>query len=144
MKKTKAKPAKKTVKVSKPAKVVKKIAKAAKVLTGRVTPMMDLLKKAALVGLGAAVFTKEKAESVVQDLVKKGDLTQDDSKKFFQELLVKGEQSKLDLEKLVDQQAQRLLNKAQLAKKSDVEDLKKQIQTLSRKLETLSQNPGKM
>ena len=67
--------------------------------------MLDMLKKTMFTGLGLVALTKEKIEEHVNDLVKKGKLSEKEGKEFITELLKKsetaGEEIKDQLEKSI-------------------------------------------
>ncbi|MBM7542339.1 phasin family protein [Amphibacillus cookii] len=53
--------------------------------------MMDTFKKGLALGLGLAATSVEHAERVIDDLVKKGEMTKEESKAFFNEYYKKGQ-----------------------------------------------------
>lgn len=55
---------------------------------------MDLIKKGLSFGLGLAVTSKEQAEKFVNDLVKKGELSLEESKDMVNQLIQRGEEEK--------------------------------------------------
>ena len=52
--------------------------------------MQDFLRKGFNLGLGALTATKEKVEEVVNELIKKGEVGQEEGKKLINELIEKG------------------------------------------------------
>lgn len=55
--------------------------------------MNDLLKKGFLLGLGAAVTSKEKVEKYLQELVTKGRVTPQEADELYDSLVKKGEET---------------------------------------------------
>ncbi|MBM7551833.1 phasin family protein [Thalassobacillus pellis] len=54
--------------------------------------MSDLLKKGFYVGLGAALSGKEKAEKMLDELVKRGDVSPSQAREMFKEFAEKGQE----------------------------------------------------
>jgi polyhydroxyalkanoate synthesis regulator phasin len=52
--------------------------------------MIDAIKKTLLAGVGAAVITKEKAEAVLQDLVRQGKVSADDARGLAEKIADQG------------------------------------------------------
>ena len=57
--------------------------------------MFEIFKKSLFAGLGLAVVTKTKLESVLEKLVEEGKMSRDEAEKMGQELLDSGEQTDL-------------------------------------------------
>lgn len=83
----------------------------------------DGLKKIILMGIGAAAMTAEKSQQIVDELVKKGELTVEQGKELNQEL-------KRNVKKSIDEAAASAKEKEAEAEKK-VEGLEKQIEGLS-------------
>ena len=83
----------------------------------------DGLKKLLLMGIGAAAVTAEKSQQIVDELVKKGELTVEQGKELNQEL-------KRNVKKSIDEAAVAAKEKEAEAEKK-VEGLEKQIEGLS-------------
>ncbi|MCW2279163.1 phasin family protein [Heliophilum fasciatum] len=56
--------------------------------------MKDVFRRTLLAGLGAVSLTKERAESIVDELVKKGELSKDEAAKTVSELLDKSKEQR--------------------------------------------------
>ncbi len=97
--------------------------------------MIDLIKKAMFAGVGLISLTKEKIEEVAQDFIDKGKLTEQEGKKFVDELLERSDESKEAIRKQIDERIQIALQKVNIARGSDVEELKVQIKELQEALE---------
>lgn len=92
--------------------------------------MIDLIKKAMFTGIGVASLTKEKIEDVAQEFIDKGKLSETEGKKLVDELMVKSEESKEDVKKQVEELVNSTLANMNIAKASDIEELKAEIQAL--------------
>lgn len=92
--------------------------------------MIELVKKALLTGVGVAALSKEKIEDLAKDFVEKGKLTEQEGKKLVDQLLSSSEEARQDLQKQIEGKVQAVLEKMDLAKKSDLEALKLEIEEL--------------
>lgn len=95
--------------------------------------MKDLIKKTMYMGAGLAHLTKEKAEEISRDLVKKGELSAAETREFINELTRKSEEARKSLEEGVEKIVKGVLAKLDIATKKDLEDLKKRIAELEKK-----------
>jgi polyhydroxyalkanoate synthesis regulator phasin len=94
--------------------------------------MFEVIRKTLLTGLGLAAISKEKAEKIVEPLVKKGHLSDREGKKFLDELIKKSEQARKALEKTVDGIVQKTLSKFDIPTKRDYETLLGRIERLEK------------
>ena len=92
--------------------------------------MIELMKKALLMGLGVASLTKEKIEEMSRDFIEQGKLTQQEGEKLVDDLLAKAEESKQDLKKEIDNRVEEIIKKMNLVRMSDLDEVKLQLQQL--------------
>ena len=92
--------------------------------------MKDMLKKGLALGLGFAVVSKEQIEKVVDDLVKKGELSANESKELMSELVQKGEEQQTEISTKLKEQVQSILAELHLPTQGDLERLEKRIAQL--------------
>lgn len=97
--------------------------------------IMDLLKQVFTLGLGAAVTTKEQIEKTVDSLVKKGEVSKEDSKDLINQWVEKGEQAKQDLDEVVKTRVQQALTSLNLVTKDELNELERRIRLLESKEE---------
>ena len=105
---------------------------------------MSILKNTVLASIGAFQVTKAKAEQIIDDLIKKGDLEESDRKKAVMELLDKAEKSTAKFADKVSKEASKVrtevtnaVSKLNLAKQSDLKALEKKIDNLTKSLAAL-------
>lgn len=91
--------------------------------------MLEYLKKIGLLGIGIAALTREKAEEIVDELVKKGELSSDEGKELVKDLLKKSEDQRKDLAKRIDSEVKKAL-KGIVVPGSDIQKLEKRIEKL--------------
>lgn len=95
--------------------------------------MKDLINKGLAFGLGLAVVSKEQIEKVVDELVKKGEVSATESKELIRELFEKGEAEKKDMNARIHEQLDKLLKELNIPTKADLERLEQRIQDLENK-----------
>jgi polyhydroxyalkanoate synthesis regulator phasin len=59
--------------------------------------MEDILKKLIYQGLGVLSVTRDRAEKLIADLVEKGKMTEEEGRKFYEELASEGKKTADDL-----------------------------------------------
>lgn len=96
--------------------------------------VVDVVRKIALLGVGVASLTREKAEKLTADLVKKGNITQTEGRKLTQDLIKKSVATKKDMEKKIDTELKKAMDSAKFAKDSDMKRLEKKVAQLEKKL----------
>jgi len=100
--------------------------------------MFKLGKKMFLAGLGMLSLTKERANEIAQELIKKGELSQSESKEFIIDLLDRAEKEKEKLLKKIKPDIEKSLEKMDFASKKYVDNLEKKINELGEKIDKLS------
>ena len=96
--------------------------------------MQDYLKRAVSLGLGALLVTREKVEEVVNELVKKGEVGQEEGKKLISKLIEKGEKNKKKVEAQIGGIAKGVAEKLNIPTRKELNELKSEIKQLRKKL----------
>ena len=100
--------------------------------------MLNLSKKMLLAGIGTLSLTKEKANNIADDLIKRGELSKSESKEFVVGLLDKAEKEKDKLLEKIKPDIEKSLEKMNFASKKSVDNLEKKIDELGNKIDQLS------
>lgn len=90
--------------------------------------MVGILKKLYLAGLGALSMTKEKAEEIVDELIKKGEVAAEEKKSFVESLLKVAEEKKAETREFVKKEVRKVLESLDIPTRQELEDLKKQLE----------------
>ncbi|MCK0472856.1 phasin family protein [Halalkalibacter sp. APA_J-10(15)] len=98
--------------------------------------MRDRLKKGLALGIGLAVASKEQIEKTVDELVKKGELSQQESKEYMDELWKKAEETKGELDAKLQEKIKHVLADLNVATKAEVKVLEQRIRELEEKINT--------
>lgn len=96
--------------------------------------MKDLLHKAWLFGVGVFDFTKEKVEGMVQEMVQRGEITQQESPEAVKQLLAKAQDAQQALWEKVKELTTAAVDEINVAKASQVEALEKRVAALEEAL----------
>lgn len=96
--------------------------------------MIDLVKKTLLTGVGVAALTKEKIEEVAKDFIEKGKMSEQEGRTLVDDLVARSEESRVELQKQIESKVASVLERMDLAKKSEVDALKVEIEGLKQAL----------
>lgn len=92
--------------------------------------MIELIKKAALTGIGVASLTSEKIEELSKEMILKGKMSEQEGEKFIKEMLARAEESRQAFKTQTETIVNSALSKVQLAKSDDIEKLQEEIEKL--------------
>ena len=95
--------------------------------------LVDAFRKFMLAGFGA----KEKLTELVDDLIKKGELSESQGAKVVKEWTEKAEKSTAEFEKTLSEIIPKTLEKMNIPNKEDMEKIDNKIQSLMARLEKL-------
>jgi len=105
---------------------------------------MSLLKNTILASIGVFQVTKEKAEKIIDDLIKKGEVDRSQRKKAVMELLQKADKSTAEFRKKVSTEASKVgkevgdfAKRMQPAMQDDLKKLEKKVDGLSAQLKKI-------
>jgi polyhydroxyalkanoate synthesis regulator phasin len=101
---------------------------------GKEEAMEELWRKAKFFGLGVLDFTREKVEAVVADMVKRGELSEQETPQAVAELM---ERAKSEQEVFLDKlkvMVEKVISGTGLARSADLEALEKRVADLEKKL----------
>jgi polyhydroxyalkanoate synthesis regulator phasin len=95
---------------------------------------MDILRKTMLLGLGLISLTKEKAESMVDDLVKRGEVTSEDKFKAVDSLLKEAEKQEEEFTRKMTGSVQKVMGDLGVLTKRDMDEILKTLKSIEEKL----------
>ena len=107
------------------------------------TEMSDMFKKMGLFGIGVISLTQEKIEEFSQEMIKKGELSREEGKKFVKEVLSEREKQMKDLEDKINDRVKETLGKSGVVMKSDVAALEKKIEKLEKTIQAMAKKEPK-
>jgi len=94
--------------------------------------MFDYIRKMTLAGAGLAIITTEKIQEMMDDLVKKGEMTEKEAREAVNEYVEKSKQAKRDLEEKVEQMITGLLNRMNIPTRKEIEEIKERLARLEK------------
>ena len=98
--------------------------------------MIDILRKTILAGVGASVVTVERIESLLDELVERGELSATEAKSAADRLASEGKSEMKDMNKRLSALFDEMLNRAHVATRDDLEALKQRVNALEVKVGT--------
>lgn len=104
--------------------------------------MLQLLRKAALAGLGIVTLKEEKVKDIVNELIEQGELSKEEGSQFIKELRERLEKNRADLEKKVREILKRSLDKMNLPIKEELNRLQAVQKDLLDRIERLERGEG--
>jgi len=82
--------------------------------------MKDFVEKVINIGLGVFALSKEKVEKLVNELAEKGEIGKNEVQEVIAKIMEKGEEQKKELNDYIAKQVENILNKMNLATKSEI------------------------
>ena len=99
--------------------------------------MFGLVRKMMLATIGAAAIAQEELEALVNRLVERGEIAEQDGKKLVHEMMDKRKSKTASLEDEINKNIEGVLQRMNIPSKADVEELSQKISTLSKKVDEL-------
>jgi len=95
--------------------------------------MFELVRKGILLGIGALDLTRERAETFVDELVKRGELAQKERGMAVEELLKGGEEREKRLTERVRKIVEKTVAELGLPTKGNLEKIEKKLESLEKR-----------
>lgn len=99
-----------------------------------------MVRKWVALGLGLAALTAEKAEQMVQDLVRKGELSSQEGRQMLDEIATRAGEQKREIRERVQREVKQLLETSGAASKDEVENLKLRLNKLEEQVKQIQQS----
>lgn len=96
--------------------------------------MKELLHKAWLFGAGVFDFTKDKVEALVEEMVRRGEITQQESSETVKHLLTRAQEAQQAMVAKVKELTKSTIDEIRVAKASDLEALEARLAALEEAL----------
>lgn len=94
--------------------------------------MLDIIRKAALAGIGAITLTEERARKLVDELVEQGRMSRDEGEAMVKDMAAKTESAREEWEGRIRDMVQEVFRKMELVPRRDLALVEEHL----RKLET--------
>ena len=97
--------------------------------------MLDLIKKGVFLGIGLFEETKEKAEMVVDDLIKTGKLAKEERTKAIEKFTQKIKEQEKAISDKINTEIKKTIDKLGIPSKEDFDKLVQEIEELKTKID---------
>jgi len=101
-----------------------------------------MLRQMLYAGIGLAAITKEKAEEIIAELVKKGEMSSEEGKDLLNTLMNRIQEESDRLREKINQQVDHAINSMNLVRKQDLDEILQRLEKLEKKLHEI-QNTNK-
>ena len=95
--------------------------------------MEDLWRKARHFGLGVVDFTRQKVEALVEEMVQRGEVAEQDTSQAVAEIMEKAQAEQKDFLEKLKAMVDKAISEAGLARAADLEALAKRVADLEQK-----------
>lgn len=99
--------------------------------------ILESLRRVLLASVGVVALTIEEAGDLVDKLVERGEIAEQEGKKLVTEIKEKRKKKTDEAEEVASSRVREALDKMDIPTKSDIDDLSKKIATLSKKVDEL-------
>jgi polyhydroxyalkanoate synthesis regulator phasin len=99
-------------------------------------PLVELLRKVMLAGIGAASLAQEEAETFIQKMIEKGELAEKEGRILMKDLREKRRQR---TEEHLENRISSVVERLKIPTKSDLDKLSEKISELSKKVDEMNQ-----
>ena len=96
--------------------------------------MQNLIKKTILAGLGVLSLSHEKAEEIVKDLIKRGEVAETEEAKFVKDLTKQAEKNRVEIETKIKKMVEKTLTKLDIPTRKELNELKEKVNKLTKQL----------
>jgi poly(hydroxyalkanoate) granule-associated protein len=102
-----------------------------------VNPMLDVVRKVLLAGIGAVALAQDEIEDFVNKLVDRGQIAEQDGRKLLKDVMERRRKSAEKVDEGMDKRVEDLLSRMNVPSKADVEALSAKITALTKKVDEL-------
>ena len=96
--------------------------------------MLELIKKGYYLGLGVLTLTREKAESIADELIERGEASSSEKKRLVEKLLERAKEEEKKLTEKMEETFKKVVDKGDFATKEDIARLEKKLDAIISKL----------
>ena len=105
--------------------------------TKELNPLFDAVRKVCLAGVGAVALTVEAVEDLVEKLVERGELTEEEGRKLVGDVWSRRKKDAKKAEDEVNKRVDELMKRFEIPSKTEFEDLSSKIDALGKKVDEL-------
>lgn len=105
------------------------------------TQDVGIVERAFLMGIGAAMLAKDKAQEVADMLIERGSMTRDDSRAFVERLTAEAEEAGRTASQAMGSEAERMAARLGLATARDIESIRAELSAIRAEIASLRPIP---
>ena len=94
----------------------------------------EFIKKTMLTGIGVALKTQAEFEEMTKSFIEKSRMTEEEGKKFVDEMMEKYQESKVSMESQIEKSVKKVLQSADIASSKELNALKEEVAKLKEEL----------
>ena len=98
--------------------------------------MSDIINKVFMAGLGVLSLTREKIEELIDDLAKRGEVSQEEKSGVLDDLVEAVDKRKVEIQNFVKKEVKKILESLDVPTREEFEELKKKIEEHAKHLKT--------
>ena len=98
----------------------------------------EFIKKTMMTGIGMALKTQAEFEEMTKSFIDKSRMSEEEGRKFIDEMLDKYKESKQNMEKQIETAVKKIIEKTDLASNKDLKSLKDEVEKLKEQLKETS------
>lgn len=92
--------------------------------------MLEIVKKTLLAGIGLTLKTKDEIEGLAKELIKRGEMTEQEGRSFLEDMMSRYDETVGKLEERVEKSVKEFLKKANVVTGDELKSLKKEIRDI--------------
>ncbi|GJQ47975.1 poly(Hydroxyalcanoate) granule associated protein (Phasin) [Candidatus Kuenenia stuttgartiensis] len=97
--------------------------------------LSEIMKKAVNLGFGAMLVTKENANELIEEMVRKGEIQKDETLAQVKEILKKILPSKEEIETRTEELVEKILHKLDIPTRHELQEMQKKLEAILKELD---------
>lgn len=93
-----------------------------------------MLKDILLAGIGLVSLTKDKAQEIASELVKRGEIAKNDENAFVNRMMKLAEEQSQKMKDRISEEVQRIMKSMNFVSRNEFEELQKRVELLEERL----------
>ncbi len=109
---------------------------------GTMSGLSDIIERTLLIGIGAAAMTKDRVQAVVDDFVRRGQLTREEGREVVDNVAERSREEARSARRKVDGSLQSAYRELGLTTRQEVEDLDFRLRQVEHRVDLLERQAG--
>ncbi len=91
---------------------------------------MNMISKAILLGIGLISMTREKIDETVNDLIRRGEVSEEEGRQLVREMIDKSRRQKEDMERWMEKALADTMKRLNIPSRSELDELRDRVRRL--------------